>query len=339
MAWLHNGILMAILAHAFIGGSLVWDKVLLRNPKTKNLPAYVFWLGAISIFGLLLIPFGFHLPGARICAVAFLAGVLNLVASWFYYYALSVGEASETLAIMGGFSPVATALIAVPLLKAPLGESPLAFLMLVAGGFVMFLSDNLNVRRVLPSVLAGSASFGLVNVMEKLVYDQVSFVSGYVVFTVGTFAGAVAMLLIPSWRRQILDTSEHADPRSRSWYFVNRFVNGLGSFLVYYAISLAAPAIVDAITGVRYVIIFIGAWLLTRWHPDWLKEQFTGRVLVAKVTGTALIIVGLVFLGEHGTAAQASDYRTYRSITRSRIGREQHTSRLPSAGLSSGSGA
>src|SRR5579884_1383606 len=79
-----NGILMAILAHAFIGGSLVWDKVLLRNPKTKNLPAYVFWLGAISIFGLLLMPFGFHMPSLHVCLLAFTAGVLNLLAWWFF---------------------------------------------------------------------------------------------------------------------------------------------------------------------------------------------------------------------------------------------------------------
>ncbi|HZU28832.1 MAG TPA: EamA family transporter [Bryobacteraceae bacterium] len=300
-----NGILMAVLAHSFIGASLIWDKVLLRNPQTKNLPAYVFWLGAISIFGLALLPFGFHVPAPNLCAIAFLAGVLNLVASWFYYYALNAGEASETLAIMGGFSPVATALIAVPLLKQPLGRSPVAFSLMVAGGFVMFLSENLNVRRVLPSVLTGSVTFGLVNVLEKIVYDQTNFVSGYVVFTLGTVAGALAMLLRPSWRRQIFTTSENAPPRSRFWYFINRFVNGLGSFLVYYAISLAAPALVDAITGLRYVIIFIGAWLLTRWHPDWLKEEFSGRVLLAKAGGTALVIAGLVLLSitEGGAAS------------------------------------
>lgn len=310
LGWIRNGVLMAILAHSFIGGSLVWDKVLLRNPQTRNLVAYVFWLGAISIFGLALIPFGFHMPPLGVSGLAFLAGVLNLVASWLYYKALNAGEASETLAIMGGFSPVATALIAVPLLREPLGGSPVAFSVLVAGGFAMFLSENLNVRQVLPSVLAGSVTFGLVNVLEKLVYDRVNFVSGYVIFTIGTFVGALLMLVRPSWRRQIRDTSEHAEPRSRFWYFVNRFVNGLGSFLVYYAISLTAPALVDAVTGVRYAIIFVGAWLLTRWRPGWLKEEFSGRVLAAKVVATALVIAGLVLLSLSGGKAQTASSRT-----------------------------
>src|SRR5581483_7929910 len=245
MAVTSNGILVAILAHTIIGASLVWDKALLRNRQTRNLPAFVFWLGAISIFGLLLLPFGFRTPALRVAAIAFAAGILNLIAAWFYYSALNAGEASETLAIMGGFSPVATALIAAPLLEAPLGGSRLAFGLLVAGGFVMFLSENLNVRRILPSVLAGSAAFGLLNVMEKLVYERTNFVSGYVIFTLGTFAGALLMLVPKRWRRQIFGASERAAPRNRFWYFVNRFANGVGSFLVFYAISLAAPALVD----------------------------------------------------------------------------------------------
>ncbi|MGH9564992.1 MAG: hypothetical protein ACRD4I_03310, partial [Candidatus Angelobacter sp.] len=111
MEFVHNGIFIAVIAHGLIGGSLVWDKVLLRRPETKNLLSYVFWLGLISIFGLVLIPFGFKMPGYKTIALAFGAGLLQQVAIYFYYAALKGGEASQTLAIMGGFSPVATALI------------------------------------------------------------------------------------------------------------------------------------------------------------------------------------------------------------------------------------
>src|SRR5579871_1117760 len=117
--FLRNGIFIAIISHGLIGISLVWDKVLLRKPETRNLVSYVFWLGAISVFGLLLAPFGFHWPSLAIAGLALLTGVLHLAAIWFYYAALKRGEASQTLAVMGGFSPVATALIALPLLRNP----------------------------------------------------------------------------------------------------------------------------------------------------------------------------------------------------------------------------
>ena len=79
-----NGILVAGIAHALVVVSLVWDKVLLNRPLTKNLASYVFWLGAISIFGLALIPFGFKMPELRWAALGFAAGVLDLIASYFY---------------------------------------------------------------------------------------------------------------------------------------------------------------------------------------------------------------------------------------------------------------
>src|SRR6185437_12672246 len=108
LGFIHDGVFIAIVAHGLIGASLVWDKVLLRRPETTNLPAYVFWLGFIGIFGLLLIPFGFYLPDSQTIVLAFATGLLHQVAICFYYAALKGGEASQTLAIMGGFSPVAT---------------------------------------------------------------------------------------------------------------------------------------------------------------------------------------------------------------------------------------
>ncbi len=92
LAILHNGVFIARLA---------------------SVANYVFWLGAMSVLGLCLIPFGFHWPARALFATAFGAGVIQLAANFFDYEALEAGEASQTLAIMGGFSPLATYLIAI----------------------------------------------------------------------------------------------------------------------------------------------------------------------------------------------------------------------------------
>src|SRR5579884_885089 len=304
MGWLKgvalNGVLIAIIAHGLIGISLVWDKVLLVRRGTQNLLSYVFWLGAISIFGLLLIPFGFRMPSLRLAAMGFSAGLLDLIASFFYYSALKSGEASEELAAMGGFAPVATALIAVPLLDKPIGGQLLGFTLMTVGGFVMFFAEKAPLHKMLPKIVIAAAGFGMLNVLQKLVFNGTNFVSGYVFFTLGTTAGAFAMLIPPSWRRQILTSSEEAPPRSKFWYMVNRFIAGVGSFLVIYAVSRANPALVEAISGVRYVIVFLGAWAITRWKPSWFREDFRGWVLAAKIAATALVVAGLVFVGLRG---------------------------------------
>src|SRR5579885_1600331 len=305
-AFLKSGVLIALIAHALIGISLVWDKVLLKQPETKNLVNYVFWLGAISIFGLALIPFGFKMPSISVAGLGFITGVLHLVAVYFYYDALKRGEASESLAAIGGFSPVATAVIGYFLLNQPFaGGKVIAFGLLTAGGFLMFLAEEMNFRRMIVPMALASGLFGLVNVLQRIVFKETNFVTGYVFFTLGTCAAAFALLLRPKWRFQIFKHSEEATPRSKFWYFVNRFIDGVGSFLVFYAISLTHPAIVDAISGVRFAIIFVGALLLTKLRPQWLREDFTGRTLVVKTLATASIVVGMIWLSTHGGHQEA----------------------------------
>jgi len=310
MDFIKNGVFVAIIGHGLIGLSLLWDKILLKQPETRNLVSYVFWLGAISIFGLLLIPFGFELPSFKTALLAFTAGLCDLGATFFYYQALKAGEASQTLAIMGGFSPVATALIAIPLLKYPVGEGKLlGFALMTIGGFVMFFSEHLDISKIWVSVVAASGLFGLVNVLQKLAYNDANFVTAYVFFSLGTFAGAILLLVRRTWRKQIFTKSHAARPRSQFWYFVNRFTAGVGSFLVFFAISRENPAVVDAIAGVRYAVIFTGALAITKLRPRWLKEDFRGWALVGKSVATLLVVAGLVLLalagGEAGAAGPA----------------------------------
>ena len=292
---------MAIIAHGFIGISLLWDKILLRKPAMQNLLSYVFWMGAMSIFGVILSFFGFQRPALSTALLAFGAGALQLVGIFFYYQALKRGEASEALAVMGGFSPVATAAISWILLGSPIGHHGLlGFALMVAGGFVMFLAEKMPFRRLLPPVLLASGTYGLVNVLQKIAFNQTNFVTGFVFFTLGTFAGSMFLLVRRSWRRQIFENTGGAEPKNRLLYFTNRFVNGLGSFLVYYAISLASPAVVDAISAVRYIVIFVGAYLITKWKPGWLREQFQGMALIGKAVATVLVTAGLVLTSMEG---------------------------------------
>jgi drug/metabolite transporter (DMT)-like permease len=242
---------------------------------------------------------------------------------------------------MGGFSPVATALISIPLLRNPIGGRAAlgGFLLLVLGGFVMFISEKTDIAKVLPNILLASATYGLLNVLQKLAFDRTNFVSGYVFFTLGTFSGALLLLVRRSWRRQIFRKEEKKSREHESrdwfWYFVNRFFNGLGSFLVFYAISLTRPALVDAITGVRYVVIFAGSYALTVIRPRLLREDFVGAALFGKSVATALVVAGLVLIGLHGSGpeSQTSYLRQTTATTEAALRRTPPKSLPPSGGV------
>jgi uncharacterized membrane protein len=300
-----NGVFLAIVAHGLIGISLLWDKVLLKKRGTQNLLSYVFWLGAISVFGLVLLAFGFKMPPLRIASLAFAAGLLDLIASYFYYSALKSGEASDELAAMGGFAPVATAFFAFLLLKTSVGGEWPGFLLLTVGGFLMFFAERSSLRKMAPRIVLAATAFGLMNVLQKIAFNNTNFVSGYVFFTLGTFFGSMALLVPPSWRRQVFEHSEEAPPKSKFWYMVNRFTAGVGSFLVVFAVSRAHPSLVQAISGVRYVIIFIGAYLITRFKSSWFRENFQGRAMLMKAIATCLVAAGLTLVALHGGGGNA----------------------------------
>lgn len=307
MQALESGIFIAIVAHFLIGASLVWDKILLGETEKQSVVNYVFWLGAISIFGCIVGAFGMKMPSLGMFLISLAAGICDLVATYFYYKALKSGEASQTLAIMGGFAPLATALIGIPLLHTQLkGMSIWGFALMVIGGFFMFFSERINVRKILPLVVMASGFFGISNVFQKMAFDALGFTTGFVFFSIGVFLCALTLLLRKKWRDEIFTSSKDTQPRSKVGYFSNRVVSGVGSFLVAFAISRAHPDLVSAISGVRYATIFIGVYLLTKFRPQVLKEAFTGWTLTAKSIATALIIAGLAVTGLGGNGSTAS---------------------------------
>jgi drug/metabolite transporter (DMT)-like permease len=303
-----NGVFIAIIAYALMGGSSVWDKVLLERKSTGNLVFYIFWLGATSIFGSVLVFFGFHFPGWKLMAISMVAGVMDLTGSFFYYWALKVGGATGELTAMGGFAPVATALIGIPLLGTSLHGQRASFTLLTVGGFMMAFAEGGVLRKTLVRILCAVAAFGLSADLQKLVFDQTNFVSGYVFFTLGTTLAASTLLIPASFRRQIFETREdEGEPRSKVQYFVNRFVSGVGSFLAVFAVSRANPALVQALSGLRYVIIFLGAYAITRWRPHWFTENFSRWVLVTKVTATLIVMAGLALASLHGAGSTVAE--------------------------------
>lgn len=201
---------------------------------------------------------------------------------------------------MGGFTPVATLLVGIPLLGARLDGQLIGFILMTAGSFVMFVGEKIPLRKMLPLIVAAATLFGLANVLQKVLFNEIGFISGYVFYGIGLCAASLALLLPPSWRKQVLHPRQQPRPRSRISYFANRFLAGVGSFLVVFAVSLTHPALVEAISGMRYVVVFLAAYAITRWHPQWFQEDFTRRALVIKSVGTLLVIAGLVLTGLHG---------------------------------------
>ena len=286
-----NWLFITILAQIILGTSAVFDKLLLKRKFFDPL-VYTFWLGLLGIFAIIALPFGFELLSLNIIIIAIIAGALFILAMLFLFYALDYSEASATLPIIGSFSPVFTLVISYFLVGSFLGFGELlAFFFLILGSIVLFIAEKKELRFLSFIFITASALFfGLSNVLSKIVFQAGPFISGFVLIKIGGVIFVLFLLLRKSFRQRIFSSSRQAKIKYHFLYFANRAYAGAGSILVYFAISLAHPAIVDAIQSLKYIVIFFCAWFL-------LKERFKGKILAGKIIATIFIAFGILLLG------------------------------------------
>lgn len=288
MSWL----LVSVIAQTILGTSAVFDKLLLRKRFTDPW-AYTFWASVLALFIVVFIPFfGFYSLPAKTILLGILGGAAFSLALLFFFLALREGEASVALPVIGGLAPVFTLLISILFLQDTLTPLELTgFLMLVAGSILLLGAERKGFRlRIFWIALLSAFLFGASNVLAKLVFEASPFVTGMVWQRVGGALLALSLLLSPRLRERIVQSLRETKTSGRVLYLANRVYAAIGTVLVSGAIFLAHPALVDASSGLKYAVTFLGAWLI-------LRETFRGRALILKLFATLLIVLGILWLG------------------------------------------
>lgn len=295
---MNNGIFIAILAQVFLGISIVVDKYILHSKEGRKPISYVFWIGVLNVFGGLLLFYNFQTPSLMLVGLSALAGFAFLLAILFYYRAIYEGAVSEAAPVIGGLAPVAAYY-----LESLIGFSEiniaekLAFGILVFSGFLFLASQKVNFKKVLPWAILASIFTAFALVLEKIVFSETNFSTGFGMMKLFSFVAALLLLLIPKVKKQIFSDSKGTSKKHGIQYFGNRILAAAGSFLIFYSISVESrPAIVEAMSGLRYAIIFVLAYILWKRGYKELKDKFTGWTFVLKIVATIFIVVGLGIL-------------------------------------------
>lgn len=291
---------IALLAQFILGTSAVFDKLLLKKSFPNPL-GYAFWLGIFGLAALVLVPFGFSFELSSYIGWALLAGAVFMAGMLCYFFALYYGEASGAGVALGAFSPIATLILSMMVFGSFLVPWEwIGFILLAGGGLLLSRIEHKETRqRVFWLVLAAAFCIGLSNVVSKIVFDQISFTTGFVWIKIGGALLATLLLIVPAWRRQILESRAKAGPYRKTWYIFNRAYAGAGSILVSYAISLGSPPLVDSMQSARFLFIFLGGWWL-------LGERFRGKILWGKIAAFIIISFGILILGTGGYLKQTA---------------------------------
>lgn len=287
MSW----VFFALIGQFMLGTSAVFDKMLLKKGYFKPL-VFTFWMSVLGVVSLFLTPFGFVLPSAKIIAIAFASGVLFDVAMYLFFSALHKGDASGTLTITGGLSPIFTLTFSYLLLNSNItGADMLGFAILLVSGFLFFrIKERDNQLASFYLILGSAVVMDLSFVLSKIVFSDANFISGFVIIKVAGILPALLFLFYKPLRKDILATTQHKKIKHDVFYFLNRGYASVGSIFIYWAIAKTHPALVDASQSFKYVVIFFASWFL-------LRERHKGWLLAERIFATALVVVGFAWLG------------------------------------------
>lgn len=278
----------------------VVDKSLLGQRPTTKPPVYTFYIGLLSIFALVLAPFGLSWPGLTQFLVALLAGALLLLGLLYLFEALDIGEASRVFPMVGGLTPILILVLSFMFLGERLSQlQVLAFFLLVLGGIIISSkkdgakkNTSKSSKFIISAILLTSISLVLI----KYVFIHQGFISGFIWTRIGSFLTALLFLIPASLRQSILSAGKEAKGGLSLLLVSNKAIAGVASVMISFAIFRGSVSLVNALQGIQYAFLLILAVILSQKFPQILEEKITGWIIIQKILAILLIGGGLMIL-------------------------------------------
>ncbi|MDZ7612067.1 MAG: hypothetical protein U5L10_04855 [Candidatus Moranbacteria bacterium] len=294
-------IIIAVFGYLLLAIEGVISKFLLTG-RIKNWRLYSFYVGVLSLNGMIFAPFGLLWKGWLLFLISLLAGIIFYIGIIFLYRALQTSSASRVYVLFGAIVTLGTLIWEHILVgKEFTAEELFGVGFLVIGGF--FISFKIYKLRFFSNyknaIAAGLfASFGLV--MLKYAFDEQNFVTGYVFSRVGIFLMAMALLGSGNFRKIVRKNFSKKERKNQKGNFLGvvgaKIISGLGTLGVNYAISLGSVALVNALVSVQYMFTFVLATVLGFYMKDYLQEKLTFYNIIFKAMGVIAVVVGVLLV-------------------------------------------
>ncbi len=254
-----------------------------------------------TLMGILFLPFIFfielpYLPSPQVIPFLILAGIADVLYLYPYYKALQVDDTSTVAALFS------LGKISVPILAFLFVHERLTLTQYLGVALIIISSALLTLKHKKRFVLNKSFLYmgmcalilAVESVVYKYVFEQVSWATGFTWSTVASFIVVIAMLVVPSVRKDIV---VHAKSFRRHGHlvFAEEFFTFAGSATGTFAIALAPVTIVESIGEIQPFFVLVVALLVYPFYPRMLKEHVDGRSIKKKIALFVLTAVG-VFL-------------------------------------------
>ncbi|MCX6720655.1 MAG: EamA family transporter [Candidatus Staskawiczbacteria bacterium] len=294
-------LLIAILAYLFFGLASFGDKLVLAGKPKPN--SYTFYVGALGLFVVLLIPFvSLRLPNQQELIWVILDAIVHVAGLYTMFVALEKFEVSKVVSTIGATQPIFIFIFTcffwgpqiIPAMDI------LAFVLLFLGSVVISFEKTPQITiSYLKVTIFSSLMFSLDYIFSKFVFLGQSFLPGVIWIRIFVFLFVLVLLISKKSRQDIFCHQLVSDKKTQISFFCAQAFGGIANFLQSLAISLAPIiflATVNSLRGIQYVFLFIITLFFSYFFPRVLKEELSKRIIIQKVVSIILIVAGLAIL-------------------------------------------
>ncbi|MDO8492177.1 MAG: hypothetical protein Q7S34_00860 [bacterium] len=272
------------------------DKYIVTKTTITKPGVYVFYVGVLSGVVLILAPFGvIHLPDARTIFLSLDIGFVFILSILFLFRALKHANATDVVAWLTAISVTTTFIFSAVLMDEQLPVSFLYAMALFITG-ILFVGHFRFYARSFFQVIVAGVLFGLSAVLLKILFSEVSFLDGFFWSRVGNLLAALSLLFFPSIRNHVFAISRNTSSKTGVLIVGNRIIGGLAFLLILYAIKIGSVSIVNALSSLQFLFIFLLIFFLGKYMPELYHREFRPGHVLHKILAMCFIMAGFFVL-------------------------------------------
>lgn len=234
---------------------------------------------------------GFNL-NMSIAAAGLVLGLLYVIANYFWFTGVGDEEVSRFAPVLS-FDIVFIAVLSLIFLQESFSLPVYGGMIItVAGCILISLEDpaeslsNLKSKWALFAALASAFVYSVREVFFKHVSSGLEIWT--LLFYFGVFGMIFSSYFIYASRDKLKGNLEGLE-----LMILSGLISGVAQAVFFVAVSIGPVSLVSTITKTRFLVIFAGATLISRLHPEIIHEPLEKKILIQKLIATALIISGV----------------------------------------------
>lgn len=274
------------------------DKFLL-NKAIPDPIIYVFYFSALSLLLVFVIPF-VSLPLFPVLVLASFSTLCWTTGAYLMFKVLKFGQIQRVIPVIGTLTALFLLILAAQT-KTITDIQAFAIILLVLGLVFLTLADwKGKVGKLEIFLQLGSALFFAISYfLLRLAFESQDFLTVLVWSKPILIPLGAILLIIPSTRNKILPflkVKKNIVNTNSLLFAFGQVSAGVSELLLVFSISLASPAIINSLQGVKYIFLLIFSLILGTKLPAVFRTYFSANFLVSQALGIALIGIGLYIL-------------------------------------------